>query len=106
MPPPPPCHHLEYDDVRTVEADLLDIKVLCLAVEDRNDAAMSDWRLRHRHTNTAGFLRLKSIGEFGFLKYATINLSLRQPANRQFQTSVPSTLDNICAESYHFSAPP
>ena len=76
MPPPPPCHHLEYDDVRTVEADLLDIKVLCLAVEDRDVATMSAWRCRRRHPKAAGFLRVNSVGEFGLLQYATINLSL------------------------------
>ena len=32
MPPPPPCHQLEVDEVLTVEAEILDGKVLRLTV--------------------------------------------------------------------------
>ena len=76
MPPPPPRHHLEAGDVWTAEAELLDGEVLCLAVEDRDVATMSAWRCRRRHPKAAGFLRVNSVGEFGLLQYATINLSL------------------------------
>ena len=48
IPPPPPCRHLGADDVQTMEAELLDVKVLQLAVEDRDAATMSARRRHHR----------------------------------------------------------
>ena len=81
MPPPPPRHQLEVDDVRTTEVDILDGKVLRLAVEYRDATKMSSRRRHRRHPKAAGFLHVNYVGELGFLQYATINLSLRQPAN-------------------------
>ena len=49
MPLPPPCHQLKYDDVQTVDAELFDIKVLLLAVKNRNAAAVSTWHLCCHH---------------------------------------------------------
>ena len=83
-----------------MEAELPDGKVLRLAVEDRNAIVMSTWRRRRRcrHPNSDRLPLVTSVGEFGFLNYATINLSLRHPLKCRFQTSVPSTLDIIRAK--------
>ena len=51
-----------------MEAELLNGKVLRLAIEDHNAAAMSAWRRHRRHSKAAGFLRVKFVGESGFLQ--------------------------------------
>ena len=96
---------MEADGARTVEAELLDEKVLRLMVRDRDATSMSSWCRRHRYPKSAGFLRVNFVGELGFLQYAIINLSLRQPSKRQFQTSVTSTPDIIRAKLYHYLRP-
>ena len=73
-PPPPPCNQLIDDDVRTVEAELLYGKVLCLSVEDRNTSAMSAWNRCRCHPKVARLLHINYVDEFGFLQYTTINL--------------------------------
>ena len=64
MPPPLPCHQLEADDIPDVEAELFDGKVLRLAVENCNSAAVTTWRLCRYHLKVAGFLHIDSVGEF------------------------------------------
>ena len=80
MPPPFPSHQLKYDDVRAVEEELFDSKVLRLAVKKSEAATESAWRLRRRHTKSASFPRVKSFCEPRFLEDSTIHLTLLHPA--------------------------
>ena len=63
-----------------MEVELFDDKVLRLVLEDRDAAAMSDWRRRSHNPKSSGFPRVISVFEFGFLQNTTINLPLRQAA--------------------------
>ena len=106
MPITPPCHHLEADNIWTLELDLLDGKLLRLAVENCDAAAViARRRLRH-HPKSVGFLCVNSVGEFCFLQYSTTNLFLSQTVKCWFQTSILSIPGAICAEPYHFLWPP
>ena len=73
MPLPPPCHKLEADDFRTVEAELVNGEVLRLLVEDCDVSATSAWCRRrrrcHRHLKEYCFLTVNSVGELGFLQF-------------------------------------
>ena len=82
--------------------ELLNGKVLRLTVEDRATDTTIYWRLRFCHPKAAGIPHVNSVGEFVFLLHAAINLCLRQPVKRQFQTFTPSALGIICAEHHHF----
>ena len=73
---------MEAYEVRTVKADLLDVEVLRLAVEDCKAAATSTRRHSCCNPKEAGPPPVNCVGEFDFLQYATINLSLRHPAKR------------------------
>ena len=92
-------NQLEYENVQTAEAELFDGEVLRLAVEDSYATAMSAQRCRRRHLKTAGLPRINSVGKFGFLQHATINLK------RLFQIYVPSAVNSICVKHHHFLRP-
>ena len=105
IPPPPPFHQLEADDIQTVEAKLLNEKVLRLVVENYSAAAMST-RCRHcRHPRSAWLPCVNHFYKIGLLHNSTINLSLHQPVKRRLQSSVPSAPDDVRAKYHHFLRP-
>ena len=98
MSQPPPCHQLESDDVRDVEAYIFDGEELLLAVENRAAATVSTWRLCRHQQNAAVLPRVNSIGKFCLLYNTTINLYLLQTTKCRLQTPVPSIPDDERAE--------
>ena len=66
---------------------------------------MSAQRRLRNHQKASRLPRVNSVGKFGFLQHATINLYLRQPAHHRFQTSVPSAQYIIRVEPHHLLRP-
>ena len=105
MPPQSPRHQLKATDIQAVDEELFDSKVLRLAVENSDAAAVSARRLRLCHPKAARFPCVNSFYELRLLENSTIYPSLCHPIKCRLQTPVLSVPDAECAEPDYFILP-